>query len=72
MLSKSEKILAAAELFPTRQGNSKKMTKARFVLCHRLGVLSLCNRAKPYFLAWWSLTAQAKGRFQDLKELKMN
>jgi len=83
MLSKSEKILmnlnskqkplcqlATAELFPTIQGNSKHMTKMRLGLCLRSVVLSLCNHAKSYFLAWWSLTAQAKGPFQDSKELK--
>jgi len=47
------------------------MTKAGLGLMPLIGaVLSLWNHAKPYFLAWWSLTAQAKGPFQDSKELK--
>jgi len=85
MLSKSEKILmifsskqkrlyqlATAELYPTRHGNSKKWQKRVWVWCLRLVVLSLCNHPKLYFLAWWSLIAQAKGPFQDWRELKMN
>jgi len=51
---------------------SRKWQKRVWVWCLRLVVLSLCNHAKPYFLAWWLLAAQAKGPFQDSKELKMN
>jgi len=64
--------LATSELFPTIQGNSKKWKKRVWVWCLRSVVISLCNHAKPYFFAWWSLTAQAKGPFQYSKELKMN
>ena len=51
---------------------ARKWQKRVWVWCLRLVVLSLCNHAKPYFLAWWLLAAQAKGPFQDSKELKMN
>ena len=37
---------------------------------HRTTPLSLSNHADPYFLAWWSLTAQKKGLFQGSNELK--
>jgi len=56
--------------YSTRQRNIKKWQKCVLVWCLRLVVLRLCNHAKPYFLACWSLTAQAKGLFQDSKELK--
>jgi len=85
MLSKSKNILmilnskqkrlyqlATAEHFPTRHGNSKKWQKGVWVWRLRLVFFSLCNHTKPYFLAWWSLIAQAKGLFQDSRELKMN
>ena len=86
MLSKSEKILMSlnskqkplcqlttAELFLNETGKQqKKWQKRVWVWCLGLVVFSLCNHAKPYFLAWWSLTAQAKVPFQDRKELKMN
>jgi len=35
-------------------------------------LVGLSNHAESYFLVLWSLTAQAKGPFQDSKELKMN
>jgi len=47
------------------------MTNARLGLM--LQIFSLSNQADPYFLDWWSLTAQEKGLFQDSidkKELK--
>jgi len=75
MLSKSEKILmilnskqkrlyqlATAELFPNETWKQQKLQKRVWVWCLRLVVFSLCNHTKPYFLAWWSLIAQAKGR----------
>jgi len=65
--------LATAELFPNETGKQQQMAKARLGLMPYISaVLGLCNHAKPYFLALWSLTAQAKGPFQDSKELKMN
>jgi len=80
MLSKSEKVLmslnskqkplrqpATADLFPKETGKHKKWQKRVWVWCLRLVVLRLCNRAKPYFLAWWSLTAQGRGPCQDWK-----
>jgi len=86
MLSKSDKILMSlnskqkplcqltnTELLPQgdkEKSNTEKITKARLVLI--LVFFSLCNHAKPCFLAWWSLTAQAKGLFQDSKLPKMN
>jgi len=51
---------------------AKKWQKRVLAGCLRLVVLRLSNHAKPHFLAWWSLTAQAEGPFQDSKELKMN
>jgi len=64
MLSTPEKILmsfsskqkplcqlATAELYPTRQGTSKQMTKARLGLMLKLVFFSLSSHAKPYFLA---------------------
>jgi len=88
MLSKSEKILvslnskqkslcqlATAELFPKETKNretARKWQKRVWVWWLRLVILCLCNHAELYSLAWWSLTAQAKVPFQDLKELKMN
>jgi len=50
---------------------ARKWQKRVWVWCLKV-ILSLCNHAKPYSLAWWSLTAQAKDPFQDSKELKMN
>jgi len=85
MLSKSEILmsmnskqkllcqLATAELFPNDTGKQQKCDKKAFGLdALDYKILSLCNHTKPYFLAWWSLTAQAEGPFQDSKELKMN
>jgi len=34
-----------------------------------LVVFSWSNHAGPYFLVWWSLTAQEKGLLQDLKKM---
>jgi len=66
--------LATAELFPneTRKQQKNDKQKRVWVWCLRLVVFSLCNHTKPYFLAWWSLTTQAEGPFQDSEELKMN
>ena len=81
MLSKLEKIvmslnskqkplcqLVTAELFPKEKEKQQKNDKSAFASdALDLVVLSLCNHTKPYFLAWWSLIAQAKGPFQDSK-----
>jgi len=48
--------MSTAELFPNERGKqAKKWPKRVWVWYLRLVVLSLCNHAKPYFLAWWSL-----------------
>ena len=88
MLSKSENMLmslnskqkslcqlATTELFPKERKNretGRKWQKRIWVWCLRVVILSLCNHAELYSLAWWSLTAQVKDPFQDSKELKMN
>jgi len=87
MLSKSEILmsfnskqkslcqLATTELFPKETKNretARKWQKRVWVWCLRLVILSLCNHAELYSWVWWSLTFQAKDRFQDSKELKMN
>jgi len=49
------------------------MTKADLNLMRWIsGTYTLCNHEDSYFLAWWSLTAQEKGLFQDSEELEMN
>jgi len=85
MLSKSEKILlilnskqkplsqlATAELYSNETRKQKKWQKRVWVWCLRSVVFSLCNHTKPCFSAWWSLIAQAKGPFQNSRELQMN
>jgi len=88
MLSKSENILMSlnskqkslcqlpsTELFPKDTNNRETARKRQtrvWVWCLRLVILSLCNHAELYSLAWLSLTAQAKYPFQDSKELKMD
>jgi len=84
MLSKSEILmslnskqkslcqLATRELFPKDTEKARTWQKRVWDQCLRLLVLHLSNHAEPYFLAWWSLTAQVKDPFQDSKELKMN
>ena len=84
MLSKSEILnrkqdshcqVASTELFSKETKNRVTATKWQkhiWVWCLRVMVLSLCNLADPHFLAWWSLTAQRKGLFQDTQELKRN
>ena len=85
-LSKSEKILmslnnkqkslyqmATPEFYP-KETKSKQTVRKRhnsvWVWCLRLVVLGLSNYVEPYFLAWCSLTVQAKSLFQLSKELK--
>jgi len=88
MVSKSEKILmslnnkqkslcqlATTQLFPKETKNMEtagKWQKRVWVWCLRLVLPNLCNHAKLYSLAWWSLTAQEKDPFQGSKEFKMN
>ena len=58
--------LETAELFPNETRKQQKNDKSAFesdALDQRF--FSLCNHTKPYYLAWWSLIAQAKGPFQD-------
>ena len=85
-IGKSEKILmslngkqkslcqmATTELYPKETENketARNWQKHVWVWWIRLVVLSLYNNSDPYFLAWWSLTAQEKGLFQDSIELK--
>jgi len=64
--------LATAELFHNEAGKQQKNDKSALGSDALDLVLSLSKHAKPYFLAWWSLIAQAKDPFQDLKELKIN
>jgi len=67
--------LVTTELFTKETKNretARKWQKRVWVRCLRLVVLCLSNHADPYSSAWWSLTAQEKGIFQDPKELKIN
>jgi len=87
MLSNSEMLMslnskqkslcqqATTQLFHKETKKSetvRKWQKRVWVWCLRSVVLSSSNHTYPYFLSWWSLTAQEKGRFEDSKELKMN
>ena len=62
--------LATAELFPNDIGKQQQMTKARLGLMPWFLVYPTTRSLIS--LASWSLTAQAKGPFQNSKELKMN
>jgi len=50
---------------------ARKWQKRVWFWCLKLVVLNLDNHADPYFLVWWSLTAQVKSLFQDSNKLKM-
>jgi len=61
IVSKSLCQLAISDLFPRESKNNETEWKWQYcvwVWCLRSVVLSLSNHAEPYFLSWWSLTAQ--------------
>jgi len=64
---------ATAELYPKEPKEAKKRITARklkqrvWVWCLSFVCFSLSDHGDPYFLVWWSLSAQEKGLFQDSK-----
>ena len=54
--------LTTTELYSkeTKKGITAENDKTTFKSDDAIVVFSLTNHADPYFLAWWSLTAQEK------------